>query len=55
MSRPRQNDQSNENNLQDLVSEIWKLRDDRYSELRSKTKKPGTIILPKIEMSYIGG
>jgi len=48
-------DQSNENNLQDVISEIWKLREDRYSELRSKTKKPGTIILPKIEMSYIGG
>ncbi len=48
-------DQSNERRLQDLISEIWKLRDDRYSELRSKTKKPGTIILPKIEMSYIGG
>ena len=48
-------EQSNENNLQDVISEIWKQRDDRYSELRSKAKKPGTIILPKIEMSYIGG
>ena len=47
--------ESEENSLQKVISEIWKLRDDRYSELRSKTKKPGTIILPKIEMSYIGG
>ena len=29
-------------------SEIWKLRDDRYSELRSKAKKHGTIILSHI-------
>ena len=43
------------NRIQEVVSEIWKSRNDRYSELRSKTPKPGTIILPKIEMSYIGG
>ena len=48
-------DQSNENSLQDVISQIWKLREDRYSESRGETKKPGTIILPKIEMSYIGG
>ena len=47
--------QSNENSLQDVISQIWKLREDRYSESRGETKKPGTIILPKIEMSYIGG
>ncbi len=41
--------------VEDVISEIWGMRNDRYSELRSKTPKPGTIILPKIEMSYIGG
>ena len=48
-------EQSNEKSLLDVISEIWKLRDDKYSELRGETKKSGTIILPKIEMSYIGG
>ena len=47
--------QSNEKSILDVISEIWKLRDDKYSELRGQTKKSGTIILPKIEMSYIGG
>ncbi len=48
-------DEGNKNTIQDVISEIWKSREDRYSELRSKTPKPGTIVLPKIEMSYIGG
>ena len=48
-------DEDSENRIKDTISEIWSLRDDRYSELRSKTPKPGTISLPKIEMSYIGG
>ena len=47
--------QNKNNGIQDLITEIWKTRDDRYSELRSNTPKPGTIVLPKIEMSYIGG
>jgi cyclic pyranopterin phosphate synthase len=37
--------------LSDLVAAVWRGRDDRYSELRSA----GTIGLPRVEMSYIGG
>ena len=34
-----------------LLGSVWTVRDDRYSELRSKA----TTALPRIEMSYIGG
>ena len=34
------------------LAAIWRVRDDRYSELRSQAT-PTT--LPKVEMSYIGG
>ena len=34
-----------------FISQIWGGRDDRYSELRSEN----TILLPKVEMSHIGG
>jgi cyclic pyranopterin phosphate synthase len=37
--------------LSDVVAAVWRGRDDRYSELRSA----GTVGLPKVEMSYIGG
>ena len=37
--------------IEELVREIWKNRDDRYSELRAKN----IINLKKVEMSYIGG
>ena len=33
------------------VAEVWRRREDRYSELRSGE----TVDLPKVEMSYIGG
>jgi cyclic pyranopterin phosphate synthase len=33
------------------ISKVWRLRDDRYSELRSSQTQD----LPKVEMSYIGG
>ena len=33
------------------LSHAWRLRDDRYSELRTAE----TAALPKVEMSYIGG
>ena len=33
------------------IGALWRVRDDRYSELRSG----GTAALPKVEMSYIGG
>lgn len=34
-----------------MINEVWTVRDDRYSELRSWS----TVNLPKVEMSYIGG
>jgi len=37
--------------ISDAVSSIWKVRTDRYSEIRSSE----TTALPKVEMSYIGG
>jgi len=33
------------------IAKVWRVRDDRYSELRSEE----TIPLPKVEMSHIGG
>jgi cyclic pyranopterin phosphate synthase len=37
--------------LEATLRQIWELRDDRYSEIRSAE----TLALPKVEMSYIGG
>ncbi len=37
--------------LSDRLAAIWRVRDDRYSELRSEATRE----LPKVEMSYIGG
>ena len=37
--------------LSEAVGDIWRVRDDRYSELRTAA----TADLPKVEMSYIGG
>lgn len=37
--------------IQQFVGNIWRVRDDRYSELRSDNTAP----LPKVEMSHIGG
>jgi len=37
--------------LTQAVREIWRVRDDRYSEIRSAATRD----LPKVEMSYIGG
>jgi cyclic pyranopterin phosphate synthase len=37
--------------LADIVSAVWKQRDDRYSELRAKNAAPAD----KVEMYYIGG
>jgi cyclic pyranopterin phosphate synthase len=34
-----------------VIADVWGKRDDRYSELRSEN----TISLPKVEMSHIGG
>lgn len=40
-----------DDDLDQLVSDIWEKRADRYSELRSAA----TLDFPKVEMSYIGG
>ena len=37
--------------LTEAIGAIWRVRDDRYSELRTAA----TADLPKVEMSYIGG
>ena len=37
--------------LSQAIAKVWRVRDDRYSELRSQN----TIPLPKVEMSHIGG
>ncbi len=42
---------ANDEHVAEVVSAIWKKRTDRYSELRSTE----TVLLPKVEMSYIGG
>ena len=42
---------ADDQHIQDVISAIWKKRNDRYSEQRSSE----TVLLPKVEMSYIGG
>ena len=37
--------------LREAIASVWRVREDRYSELRSIA----TVDLPKVEMSYIGG
>ncbi len=37
--------------LEAAIGQIWRVRDDRYSELRTEA----TARMPKVEMSYIGG
>jgi cyclic pyranopterin phosphate synthase len=37
--------------LRDAIAAVWRVRDDRYSELRTDA----TAELPRVEMSYIGG
>ena len=37
--------------LRDALAAIWRVRDDRYSEIRSDDTRD----LPRVEMSYIGG
>jgi cyclic pyranopterin phosphate synthase len=44
-------DGSNDDELASAIADIWRKRDDRYSELRSA----GVPVTHKIEMSYIGG
>jgi cyclic pyranopterin phosphate synthase len=44
-------DQATDDEISDAIAMNWRLRDDRYSEIRSSQ----TEALPKVEMSYIGG
>ncbi|MEK7278751.1 MAG: GTP 3',8-cyclase MoaA [Chloroflexota bacterium] len=37
--------------ISQVIAKVWRKREDRYSEIRSE----GTISLPKVEMSHIGG
>ena len=40
-----------DDDIRDRIAAVWRLRDDRYSEIRTAQ----TARLPKVEMSYIGG
>jgi GTP 3',8-cyclase len=40
--------------LSNAIANLWQLRDDHYSELRSSIVQ-GEVFHPKVEMSYIGG
>lgn len=42
---------ANDEYITDVISAVWKKRTDQYSELRTTE----TVLLPKVEMSYIGG
>jgi GTP 3',8-cyclase len=42
---------STDEQLTEYIASVWRLRDDRYSEIRSSE----TVNLPKVEMSRIGG
>jgi len=42
---------ASDDDIRDAIAAVWRVRDDRYSELRSAE----TAKKPKVEMSYIGG
>jgi len=42
---------ANDEHIKEVLRAIWKKRTDRYSELRDSE----TVLIPKVEMSYIGG
>jgi cyclic pyranopterin phosphate synthase len=42
---------ASDDDIRDRIAAVWRLRDDRYSEIRTAA----TAKLPKVEMSYIGG
>jgi cyclic pyranopterin phosphate synthase len=44
-------DEKTDQEVEDFLRGVWGRRVDRYSEIRSA----GTVDLPKVEMSYIGG
>jgi cyclic pyranopterin phosphate synthase len=41
--------------LADLIAGVWRVRADRYSELRTRATGAPAAPRPKVEMSYIGG
>jgi cyclic pyranopterin phosphate synthase len=49
--RPVLRNGAGDEELHGLLARIWRVRDDRYSELRTAE----TAALPRVEMSYIGG
>ena len=46
---------ASDDELLDILRSIWRVRDDRYSELRSAATPDVASLGPRIEMSYIGG
>jgi GTP 3',8-cyclase len=48
-------DGASESELAEAVGKIWRVRDDRYSEIRTFETERLHELGPKIEMSYIGG
>jgi cyclic pyranopterin phosphate synthase len=42
---------ADDDELRELIAGVWRVREDRYSEIRSEN----TAELPRVEMSYIGG
>jgi cyclic pyranopterin phosphate synthase len=44
-------DGATDEDLSQAIANVWRVRDDRYSELRSENTLP----LAKVEMSHIGG
>jgi len=49
--RPLMRGGASDDELSAAIASVWRVRADRYSEIRSE----GTIALPKVEMSHIGG
>jgi cyclic pyranopterin phosphate synthase len=41
--------------LSAVIGELWRQRDDRYSELRASLKADAQARVPRVEMHYIGG
>src|SRR5918999_922468 len=41
--------------VQEIIAGIWRVREDRYSEMRSSATAELAEAAPKVEMSYIGG
>jgi cyclic pyranopterin phosphate synthase len=48
-------DGATDDDLRDRIAEVWRQRDDRYSEVRTAQTEEMRAKLPKVEMSYIGG